>query len=130
MAAKLYMVFVTYMLVMYSNLARHYQKISSCPIFSLFTHATHATTHLTTHTSQPPPTNPPYLPPPPPPLLPLQKMMSASKALNNNIIGDEDARAPNFMNAARDVQNWALNCIKMAGTEKQCYCKFFEVVKV
>jgi hypothetical protein len=57
-------------------------------------------------------------------------MMSASEAANDDISGVKDARAPNFVDEARDLQNWASHCAKMATTKEQRYCKFFKVVKV
>jgi hypothetical protein len=57
-------------------------------------------------------------------------MMFASKASKDNICGDKDAHMPNFVHAARDVQNWAFHCVGTATTEEQHYCKFFKVVKV
>jgi hypothetical protein len=49
---------------------------------------------------------------------------------DNNISKYEDARAPNLVDVARDIKNWASCHIRMATTEGWCYCKFFEVVKV
>jgi len=66
-------------------------KIKKSPsIFSLFSPTHAATTHHTHNTSTPPPPPPP--PPPPSPLPP--KMMSASKAFDDEIGEDEDVQCP------------------------------------
>jgi hypothetical protein len=129
MRAKMYTIFVTYMLVMCFYLAHHYLKISSHPIFSLFTHPTMPP--MPQHTSQHTPHN--HLPPPPPtpPNLPLHpsssspaaavKMTSASEVFDNNICGDKDAHVPNFVDMAGDIQNWVSCCARMVMTEEQRY---------
>ncbi len=76
------------------------------------THPCHNTPHNTHLT-----TTSPHLPPPPPSPPPLQKMTSTSKVSNDNISGDKDARAPNFVDATRDIQNWASRHIGMAVME-------------